>query len=241
MQEQLKLFQKIEIVESAKQTKPGSIGYIMSLNEVGPYNVLDVTAVFTRFGKSGKDRFSVCRVRIPLIDINCLSILKGSKEDFEKLINSHLMPKNITTRSAFNSIIKVIPEESKNLIELDTWNFMAYISAISMFISSHGIGNRINNDVGMNEITASNIGNSIYRISRIKNLYPRLKEYVEYFDNNQNRKEWLDKLRKEMSVYKQAITTHLNNVSTRYKLNYNFLREAATKNGLKLKKLDMLN
>ena len=238
MQEQLKSFQKIEIIESTRQTKPGSTGYIISLSDFGTYNMLSIKALFTKFGKSGKNRFSVCQVKIPLIDINCVQILKGSKEDLERLINSHLMPRKPTGKE-LDSIIKVVPEESKNLMELDTWNFMAYISAISMFISDYGLHNRTNNDVGINGPTANNIGPLIYRMFRTKNLHSKLKEYVEYFGDNQNREEWLDKLRKEIAIHKQVVTRHLDRISNTYKHNYDFLREIAAENGLRLKKLDI--
>jgi len=240
MQEQFKLFQKIEITESTKQTKPGSIGYIISMSETGPYNILKINAIFTRFGKGGKNRFSVSMTTTPLMDIDFLATSKGSRKDIEMLVNQHLMPRNINGRNrALSSKIKIIHEESKNLIDLNTWDFMAYISAISLFIYSYGIHNEIGNNDNIDGITVNNIGRFICQMFDTKNLHDRLREYIEYFDDNHNREEWLDRSRKEISMCKQIVIKHLKAISNRYKSNYRFLRDIAMDNGLKIKKLDI--
>ncbi|GAG15334.1 unnamed protein product [marine sediment metagenome] len=229
MQELLKLFQKIEVIESTKQAKPGSVGYITSLDELGGYNTLLVQALFTRFGKNGKKRFSISELKVPLIDVSCLSVPKDSKRALETLINRHLMPRDIN-HNLYDSKIKIITEKSKNLMELDTWDFIAYISAISMFMSHYnfkgGIGIRVDN-----------IGVTIYNMFRSKDQYPKLEEYIKYFDNTTHRKIWLDALRKETSIYRQVITKHLNLISKRYKRNYELLRAAAKDNGIKIERL----
>jgi len=240
MQETLKLFQKIEVIKSSRQTKPGSIGYITSLNDLGQQNSLDVRVMFTRFGKSGKERLSVSKLRPPLIDIDSLPISENSKKDLEVLTNKVLMSKGIRY-GVCDSKIKVIQEESKNLIDLDTWNFMAYISAISLFLSGYATQRIRGANVAaidrVDEVKADTIGPLIYNMFRTKAFHPRLKEYIKYFDEAENRRIWLDELRKEMSIYRQIITRHHHFILSRYRSTYELIGRVAKDNGIKLLKL----
>ena len=238
MQKQLDLFQKIEVVKSNKQTKPGSVGYIISIKDSGLWNTLDLKAMFTRFGRSGRSRFSVCSVAIPFIDIDSLPISGSLKEKLKLLTNKYLTSK---FRNKVDSIIKVVPEKSKDLIELDVWSFVAYISAISIFLSNHNITPPINVNANINnldEATVNGIGYLIYRTYMTRN--PKLQGYVEYFNDDQNRRKWLDKLRREVSIYKEIIKRHLRAVSNAYKSNYLYLKDMATENGLMSEELNEL-
>jgi len=241
MQKPLKLFQKIEITESTRQTKPGSIGYVVYINELAMYNMLDVRIMFTKFGKSGKKRFSVARVKVPMVDIDCLQIAERSKKTLKTLPNKELMPRMSVVE---DSKIKVIQESSKNLTEIDTWDFMAYISAISMFLDSHRMiyGRPVNaNNININdlELQANDIGALIYKLFRSKALNPKLDMFVEYFDNVDNRRTWMDKLRKEISVNRQIITITNESVLRKYGSNYELIRIIARKIDITMKKISI--
>ena len=241
MQKPLKLFQKIEITESIRQTKPGSVGYIVYINDLAIYNMLDVRTMFIKFGKSGKRRFSVARIKVPLVDIDCLQISEKFKKNLKTLTSKELMPRMSV---ANDSKLKVIQESSKNLTEIDTWDFMAYISAISMFLDSHRMiyGRPVNaNNININdlELQANDIGALIYKLFRSKALNPKLDMFVEYFDNVDNRKIWMDKLRKEISVNKQVITRHYDLILNRYVVNHELIRSIAKRIDVNIKKISV--
>jgi len=244
MQELLKLFQKIEIVESSRQTKPGSIGYIMSISDMGAYNAIEIQAMFTRFGKSGKNRLSLSRIRTPLIDTDSLQISKNNIRTLEDLSGRELLPRGPRFKLV-DSKIKVIQESSKDLTNLNTWDFMAYVSTISLFLSNNRIFRAVpNNDrianvdnIDLGEFRADSIGSLIYNTFTSKIFHPRMEKYITYFGDVNNRRIWLHLLRKEISIYRQIITRQHNIILNRYRSSYLYLRNIAIDNGIIIKKL----
>ena len=246
----LKLFQKIEVTESTKQTKPGSIGYISSISERGPYNSAAIRTMFTRFGKSGRNRFSLVQINVPLVNMNELHISENNKNKLEELYAREMQPRRPRIKT-YDSKMEIISEKSKDLTSIDTWDFMAYISAISIFLGNNGIyynnraryGNRMYNNRNLNnarnnevEVKANNIGSIIYNMFISKDLHPKLEEYVIYFNDVNNRKMWLNVLRREISVYKQIITRHNQSILNRYKSTHETIRQIAKNNGISVRK-----
>jgi len=236
MQELLKLFQKIEVIESTKQTKPGSIGYISYIGDIGAGNAARIKAVFTRFGKSGKKRFSTAQIKTPLIDIDRLQISGANKkktiEDLRYRELRHFRPPG--------SRIKVIQESSKDLTNIDTWDFMAYISAISLFLSIYSHYNsraRNMNEANIDVVRPNNIGKLICDTFRSAAPHPELEEYITYFDRTDTRKMWLDVLRKEISVHKQVIARTNTYIASKYESGYEYIKQIAKDNGIAIKKL----
>ncbi len=139
--------QKIEVVESNQQCKAGSIGYFICQDSVSKYNAWQMVSVFTRYGKKGKRRMSVLEFSIHMIDndqlkgsdrkiIDTVQFVEGLspriKSDGRK---SRRRFRPINTQKIGESIIKPIDLGCKNLLDLETWDFLGYITALSIYLN----------------------------------------------------------------------------------------------------------
>ncbi len=139
--------QKIEVIKSNRQCKAGSIGYFVCQDPLLKYNAWQMAAVFTRYGKKGKRRISVLEFSTHMLDN---SQLKGSDRkiiDIVKFVEK-LDPRLDSTKRKSHkgygtpaiygvggSIVKPIGIECKNLLNLDTWDFLGYITALSIYLN----------------------------------------------------------------------------------------------------------
>jgi hypothetical protein len=142
--------QKIEVVESNRQCKAGSIGYFICQDSVvSGYNVWRMAAVFTRYGKKGKRRIGVLEFPIHMLSSDQL------KESDKKIVDIVKFVEGLDPRSNFNKHksrrekerglldqhgideSKIIPIdiECKNLLDLDTWDFLGYLTALSIYLN----------------------------------------------------------------------------------------------------------
>jgi len=121
----IKPLQKIEVVESDKICKPGSIGYIAAIDVGVRFNTNRLSIVFTRFGKGGKNRLSNISLVQNILDVSFIED-EGLQNSLKVCIQGYG-----PVRKA--SIVKPIPH-SKNLLTMDTWDFMGYISAFSILL-----------------------------------------------------------------------------------------------------------
>jgi hypothetical protein len=135
----LKPLQRIQVLESTKKFKPGSLGYFVAQDSVNSYNGWDMCIVFTRFGKKGKNRIEPASVRTYMIDYNTMKDSDREIIDITKL-HEGIEPTQYPDRrgrisGALDEIkIEPFPIESKNLLDLPDNEFTAYIIALSMFI-----------------------------------------------------------------------------------------------------------
>lgn len=135
----LKPLQKIQIIESIKMCKAGSIGYFVAQDSMGSHNAWDICIVFTRFGKAGKPRLDVVPLNISMIDYNTMDKTDKNIIDIAKYYND-LEPRPYIHRGIEHSprigtsTIMPISMDTKNLLELSDNEFTAYIIALSMFI-----------------------------------------------------------------------------------------------------------
>ncbi len=142
----LRLAQKIEVVQSNRQCKAGSIGYFICQDSVSKYNAWQMAAVFIRYGKKGKRRINILEFSTLMFDhsqfkesdkkiLDTIQFVEGL---FPRPSNSiHKLRKRFgdpAINDLGNSIIKPIDIECKNLLDLDTWDFLGYLTALSIYL-----------------------------------------------------------------------------------------------------------
>lgn len=246
--------QKIEVIDSGKQCKAGSIGYLAYARGISGYNLVEQDIVFTKFGKSGKPRTSLVKLRTPFIDIESLNFHEDNRKSIEKIFQDYLMPhygnENERDRKmrSIDSHTKAIPIEVKNLIEFGIWEFMAYISALSIFIEmmeqrSAGLGHgRVirRTDISNTPVAETPLLLVGYYIAEsFRNpdgrLDQKFDEYVTYFSSTRNRKAWAEKLRKKLSLNRQAVVRYSKDALSNHTELWASLRTIAADKGIKVR------
>jgi len=240
----LKPLQKIEVVESTKKWKPGSIGYFVCQSSVGNYNGWDILIVFTRFGKKGKRRIEPINTDIHMIgydqlkksDRNIMDIVK-----FAEGLEPRPHPSDVGkakpryTRSVGESVIAPIQMVHKDLLEIETWDFMAYVTALTLYINRISFDKdlyhvrimpplKMSEFVGagsnLNKIRPHNVG---YYIMRGLSMDAKKKTsvfeeiYLNFFDNMDNRQECLERLLLNLSACKEKDEMYKNDLKSRYR------------------------
>lgn len=138
----LKPLQRVQVLESTKKFKPGSLGYFVAQDRVGSYNMWDMCIVFTRFGKKGKARIEPASVRHYMIDYGTM---RDSDRKIMDVVKVHEKIEPVQYKNERGGRISILgeiestkiepfPMDSKNLLDLSDKEFTAYIVAISMFI-----------------------------------------------------------------------------------------------------------
>lgn len=245
--------QKIEVINSSKQCKTGSIGYVIHAHNIGGYNLLGYDIMFTKFGKSGKPRISLTSLVAQFVDIESLSFNKEHKGTIEKVLQDYMMPYHYGRResSAVDSYIKMVPIESKDLTELETWEFMTYISTLSMFIEvmegnmpdlgRPRVRERVREADVLNmpiaETPPSLIGHYISLSFKNRNgrVNQKFDEYIAYFSEIENRRPWIEMLRKRLSVNRQAVIRYSKNMLSKHTDILHSLKTAAKDEGVRIR------
>lgn len=144
----IKPSQRIQIIESNKKCKPGSIGYFIKGAPVYGYNGWEAAAVFTRFGKKGKPRVDLVEFAMPVVDYNELD------EESRGIVNIIKYAEQLEPRISISDVgrkykrytpetggtkLKAINHEAKNLLEMDPLEFLAYVAATSITLYSSRI------------------------------------------------------------------------------------------------------
>jgi hypothetical protein len=115
--------QKIEIIESTKVYKPGSIGYVCWVGNLGTSLIQSIRVIFMRYGKKGKLRATETDVLY-----SCLDLSNWDKE------RTNILRKQIYYPSQRIVVISPAVQETKDLRELSEIEFLCYISAFSSYI-----------------------------------------------------------------------------------------------------------
>ena len=130
----LKPFQRIQIIDSNKKCKAGSLGYFVSQSYMGRYNIWDMCVVFTRFGKKGKPRTEVVSIRTPVVNY---ANMEQSDKDIIDIVKFY---DGLAPRPGLDDVddttIAPIAIEAKDVLELSDNEFTAYIMALSIFLYS---------------------------------------------------------------------------------------------------------
>lgn len=230
--------QKIEVVESTKQTKAGSIGYIIYANDLGPFNLVQYDILFTKFGKKGQARFSLVKLVTNMIDIDSCKP-ESSRNKLKILLKEYLH--GLRTCKADSKLQKMC-HGSKNVMELETWDFMAYISSLSLFLcrslANYNVEARsINLDDVMHtppaEVPAHLIG-SFIGLAFNRDKHERVSLYQSYFETPGNRKHRLEQLYKTMCLSRRPIIHVFDSYRKRNDQMISILLEIAHDNKIRL-------
>ena len=138
--------QKIEVVKSNRQCKAGSVGYFVCQDSILNYNAWQMVSVFTRYGKKGKRRISVLGFSTRMFTSDQLKESDREILDTVQVVEGLLPRPNPNKRRAhrFEPIdtqeigaSTIIPTdiECKNLLDLDTWDFLGYFTALSLYLN----------------------------------------------------------------------------------------------------------
>ena len=127
--------ERIEVIESKKQCKAGSTGYLAYQQPFDVYNMCKSIVVFTKFGNNGKNRIEVIDIITGLVNIESMKLTEKSKCGLkEKITQTDIMPHCPDKYYDINSSIKKISMPSKNVIDLDIWDFFGYVCSLSLFM-----------------------------------------------------------------------------------------------------------
>lgn len=235
--------QKIEVIKSSKQTKSGSIGYVICSRDIGPYNVIQYEILFTKFGKSGKARFSMAKLRTDKIDIESCGPA-SSRGKLKRLVENCLLPPRGDYGSwKVDSKIQKVCQKSKNTAELETWDFMAYISSLSIFLCR---------TIKNYESESSRLHRQDMYGTQIKKIPPYLvgpylaymfnagrgdvvEAYLDYFNVPKHRKQILEQLYKITCISRRPIMAVLESNRSSYDHMVGILTELAHQSNIKIR------
>lgn len=218
----LQPLQKIVVVESTKQTKPGSIGYLICFHVIRDYyyNIVQYDVLFTKFGKSGKKRFSLGTLTTEIVDIDSFKLSDAVKGKLKHLNEKYLLPK-ASGLWQINSKIRPLMGGPKSLMKLEVWDFMAYISALSGFLGKTYFNDSSYSptityddimDVPTAEISPPLIGNFICSAFDMA-LSEKLAEYQDYFAQNPAGRECcLRQIHKQLCACRRGIDILLGRI-----------------------------
>lgn len=242
----LRPLQKIVVVESAKQTKPGSIGYLTHFSVIKNYyyNLVKYDVLFTKFGKSGKKRFSTGTLTTEIVNIDSFELGDDVKKKLKCLNEKYLLPVTSNKEWHVNSKIRPLTEGPKSLMKLEIWDFMAYVGALSKFLGRMHFDESFESptitredviNVSVAEISPYMIGHFICAAFNL-GLSEKLVEYQAYFAQRPyHRERCLEQIHKQLCSCRQSI---INLLKTILKVNTEIRRiflSLASQRSIKLK------
>lgn len=155
--------QKIEVVESNKKCRAGSTGYFICQDSVDGYNGWHTGVMFTRFGAKGKPRVEMVVFEMKMFeydtfrksDQNILNIVKEAEwiEPTNLSQAGHGRGRGDLIRTG-GVRLKAVKPETKDLLSVSNMEFLAYISALSLYVYRLKYG-----------VAASNLVNAISPLS----------------------------------------------------------------------------
>lgn len=220
--------EKIEVIESKKQCKTGSTGYLAYQQPLDIYNMCRSLIVFTKFGDKGKSRIEIMDTTTEMVDIASMKLTTKARETLkERITKSSIMPKHPDKYYTINSSMKKIPMLSKSIVNLDIWDFFGYICSLSLFVkylSNNGakislpgkdglsIGDVSHTDIV--DVAPINLVNFIYLAlnSKIPGLDAEgiYALYMEHFNNTHNRIVRLDDMYLLLSTLRESVLRYSN-------------------------------
>jgi len=129
----LKPLQKIQVIDSVKKHKAGSLGYLVAQDPWSSYNAWDMCVVFIRSGKRGIPKVDLSNIHPFMIDYNTMK-----QSDIEILntvkLSDGLEPRLEATETVGDTSIVPLPTGPRDILELSDNEFMAYIISLSLAI-----------------------------------------------------------------------------------------------------------
>jgi len=216
--------EKIRVIESKKQCKTGSIGYLAYQQPMDMYNIYRSLIVFTKFGNKGKNRIEMIGITTEMVDINSMKATPKQRESLkERITKSSIMPRHPDKYYTINSSIERVPMTSKSVIDLDIWNFFGYICSLSLFMKSlTGGDTRLPlpgrdgpsiadvNRTRIIDVPPIALANYIYLALNYSELAGVDAEeissrYMDHFNNTRNRTKCMDKMYLLLSTLREGV------------------------------------
>ena len=206
--------------------------------------MIEYEVLFTKFGKSGKPRLSMSKLKTGIIDIDSCGPA-STRKVLKELSEEYLLPPyegNYKSWRADSKIQKVC-QKSKNLAELETWDFMAYVGSLSTFlcrtISNYGMeALRIQRDdirhIPANEIPVHLMGHFACYAFNMTGI-DVIDDYRDYFSVVINRKRILEQLCRMMCLSRRSIIAALDHNKSKYKQIAEIFTEIAHGSHIKIK------
>jgi len=140
--------QRVQVLESTKKCKAGSIGYFVAQDPINSYNGWDMCIIFTRFGKKGKLRVEPVTIRPRMIDY---STMKESDQYILEIAGTYegIEPRRYPDRRGRligklgDTKLEPVPSDTKDLLNVSIEEFTAYIVAMSMLMYKLQCGRRV--------------------------------------------------------------------------------------------------
>jgi hypothetical protein len=134
----IKPLQKIQVLNSTKRYKAGSLGYFVFQSISKNCNRWNMYVVFTRFGKKGKPRIEPIVINTRIIDYN---ILENSDREIIDIVKLYEKLEPIKHSKASGDIeeleateIEISPIDSKDVLNFSDNEFTAYLIALSILV-----------------------------------------------------------------------------------------------------------
>jgi hypothetical protein len=131
--------QRIQVLESTKKCKTGSLGYFVAQDPISTLNGWEMCIVFTRFGSKGKPRIEPLILRPRMIDY---ATMKENDQNIMEIagayegIEPRLYPdsRGRIVGKMGDSKLEPVPSDSKDLLNASDEEFTAYVIAMSLFV-----------------------------------------------------------------------------------------------------------
>lgn len=225
--------EKIEVIESKKQCKTGSAGYLVYQQPLDIYNMCRSLIVFTKFGNKGKNRIEVMDITTEMVDIASMKLTTKAREILkERITKGNIMPKYVDKFHTINSSIKKVPMLSKSIVDLDIWDFFGYICSLSLFMKSLtagaytrlGLLDRDNLSIAevhqtrIIDVPPINLASFIYlalncsKLAGVDGVDARglSSLYMDHFNSTHNRAACMDKMYLLLSTLREGVLRYSN-------------------------------
>ena len=235
--------ERIEVIESKKQCKAGSTGYIAYQHPLDMYNICKSTTVFTKFGNKGKNRIEVIDITTELVNIESMKLTEKSKCRLkERMTQNSIMPRYPDKYFNINSSIKKISMPSKNVIDLDIWDFFGYVCSLSLFMkkiigNNKGLGLPGKDGLCLEEAIRTSIidlpptalANFIYLALNNGAAYDKEKSlYLEHFEDTNNRMLCMSNMYLLLSTLREGVLRYSNYMIRSHKDMSKRIKDVAT-------------
>jgi len=219
--------EKIEVIESKKQCTAGSVGYLVYQQPYDMYNICKAVIVFIRLGNKGRNRIELMNINTVLVDINSIAGLTTKNK--ERAMENAIMPRYPDKYYTINASIKKVQMPSKNIIDLDIWDFFGYICSLSLFMGRtrsgreiqlplskyHPLSPREVSGTHINDISAISLAGYIYVALNSSKLgankersETNLSLYLDYFEDTKNRAACMDKMHRVLSTLREGVLNY---------------------------------
>lgn len=203
----LKPLQKIKVIRGVGIIKEESIGYISRVRILDTTTLL-IDIYFSRYGKKGK----------PRVTTGCLRVMPIQ---YDQLDNDMLNKLNELYGDF--TFVEAIYDSSKDVRDLDVYDFICYLQAFSLFICSMNVDAHVGNFISRNNANTAlyyleNIHSIptyafhsfIQTVFKVKTVFDS--QVITYFNDYNNRSFYMHKFYKELAIYKTLLPKYVGKI-----------------------------